>query len=265
MFIMTKIKRNMKMLAMLLVGSSVFYACTKDSSKPVTDDDSISCKDIRDENGVFTEIPNLSFESWYKGMGGGFEDPSPNCFWATANIGSIVDLGSLSKAPQTVFKVSDKDSVHHGNYAARLVTGTATIAGDNYVTAGAIAAGQFKARLGTPEEMVQSLVFGRKFNKKPKTVTGWYMYFPVESDSASAYCYVTKNLGGNKVDTLAFAKEVFYNKQDTYKQFTLNLEDIEETPDNIVIYFSSSEGGAKFEGQPGSTLYIDDLDITYYE
>ncbi len=264
---MIKVKSFIRIFFLVSTFSSVaFLSCKKENVKNTPPVEDVSCKNLRDSLGVFQDVPNLDFELWYKGMGGKYEDPAPSCFWATANIGSVVNLGTLAKAPETVFKVADKDSVHSGQYAARLVTGVALIAGKEYVTAGAIASGEFKAKIGTPEEMVQSLEFGKKFNKRPKTITGWYMYFPVEGDSASAYCYVTKNLGGNKVDTLGFSKELFYDEQNTYKQFKLSLDyKSNETPDNIVIYFSSSEGGDKFEGRAGSTLYLDDLHIEYHD
>jgi hypothetical protein len=38
---------------------------------------------------------------------------------------------------------------------------------------------------------------------------------------------------------------------------------VTETPENIVIYFSSSEAGDEFKGQVGNTLYIDEVKVGY--
>lgn len=261
MFIMTKIKRNMKVLAMLLVGSSVFYACTKDTSvKP-------SLCNIKEPTGeVFSTVPNLDFEDWYTGRSAitneTYYNPSPDGFWTTPNKGSG-DLG-VASAPVTVFRVEGNEA--YNGYAAKLKTGSGKLLGKDIITAGSIASGQFEI---DPYNPLNSLKFGRKFDRRPKSVTGYYKFTSVEQDSASAYCFVTKFDKENcRLDTLGFGRKIFYDadQTDEYKQFSFELDyKSDETPDNIVIYFSSSEGGAEFKGQPGNTLYIDEVEVDYHE
>jgi hypothetical protein len=235
------------------------FACKKDDPKTPP---SKECKD-KPTGTPFSDVPNLDFEDWYSGTSAGankqqYYNPSPSCFWATPNNGSG-DLG-LAKIPVPVFRVGG-DSAYSGNYALMLKTGEGELLGKKTLIAGTVASGNFQIDINNP---LQSLKFGKPFNKKPKTVTGYYRYFPVGGDSASAYCYVTKNLGGDKLDTIGIGRKIFYDQQNEYAQFSFDvIYKNEETHDNLVIYFASSEAGADFKGQVGNTLFIDEVTVGY--
>lgn len=242
--------------AFIIVG---VFACKKDTPEEEIPVGGCIGSDKRDT--IYSEIPNLDFENWYIGQGSKYLDPLPCNFWATPNEGSVFSIGTL-KAPVTVFRVG-ADSAYKGNYAAMLVTGIADLGLlGKKITAGAIVSGKFQVKISDP---LNSMEFGRSFNKKPKSVTGYYKYFPIDNDSASAYCYVTKNIGGGKVDTLGFGRQLFYDEKSTYTKFNFDLEyTSNEVPDRVVIYFTSSEAGDEFKGQVGNTIYIDNVTVDYH-
>lgn len=240
------------------------FACKKDKPEevkpPITD---VKCDEVKGADGIFTEIPNLDFEFWYSGKavgtGEAYFNPSPSCFWVTPN-NSSGNIGSFAKLPVVAFRVGG-DSAYSGKYAAMLKTGLGELLGEPKLIASTIASGIFAIDIKDP---FNSLQFGMKFIKKPKKVTGYYRYFPIEGDSASAYCYVTKKISGNKLDTLGFGRKLFYDQQDKYAPFEFDVVyKNEEIPDNVVIYFSSSEEGDIFEGQVGNTLFIDEVKVSY--
>lgn len=240
------------------------FACKKSEPEEVKPPTEIKCDDIKDSNGIFIEIPNLDFEVWNSGKTAGavpieYNNPAPSCFWATSNNGAG-DLGSIGKIPAPVFRVGG-DSAYSGKYAVMLKTSLGELFNEPKLIAGSVASGDFKIDIKDP---FNSLKFGKPFNKKPKTVTGYYRYFPIAGDSASAYCYVTKKISGNKIDTIGFGRKIFYTQQSEYAKFEFTVEyRSEESPDNLVIYFSSSEAGDEFKGQEGNTLFIDKVSVGY--
>lgn len=253
---------NTIVLSVLIIAG--VFACKKDTPKEIKPPTDIKCTEIKDSNGIFLQIPNLDFEIWYSGTTSGaqpiqYYNPSPSCFWATSNNGAG-DLGSIGKIPAPVYRVGG-DSAYSGKYAVMLKTSLGELFNAPKLIAGSIASGDFKIDITDP---FNSLKFGKPFNKRPKTVTGYYRYFPVGGDSASAYCYVTKKISGNKLDTIGFGRKLFYDLQDNYAQFQFDvIYKNEESPDNLVIYFASSEAGADFKGQVGNTLFIDEVTVGY--
>jgi hypothetical protein len=236
----------------------IIVGCTKiEIKKPVIEDNnnSVDCKSVQDANGIFTSIPNLDFEVWSFSDSKKYEEPDPNCFWTTPNkTKDIIPAFFVG-----VTKVGG-DSAYSGKYAAMLKTGKwGTI-----LAAATIASGTFAPNLSNP---LSSIKFGKPFKKKPKKVTGYYMYFPVGGDSCGMYCFVTKTktVGTKKVlDTLGFTRIVSTETVPAYRQFQMELVyDSDETPDNVVIYFASSEGGKDLKGQVGSTLFVDEVKVEY--
>lgn len=236
------------------------FACKKDEPK---NEPSKVCK-TAPKGEIFQDIPNLNFEEWYSGKSAGspsetYYNPSPQTFWATPNNGSG-DLGTLAKVPVVVFRVGG-DSAYSGNYAAMIKTSEGKVGDKRTLVAGSIASGVFEIDLKDP---FSSLKFGKPFVKRPKKVSGYYKYYPVAGDSASAYCYVTKIDANCVIDTIGFGRRLFYDLQDEYTKFEFDVEyKNSDIPQNVVIYFSSSEAGDKFEGQVGNTLFIDEVSVAY--
>ncbi len=235
-------------------------ACGKDEPDPEPPIDESNCNEIR-TNGIFNLVPNLDFESWSLPKGAKYIEPDPHCFWATPNRGSL-SIGETVVVPQTVFRVSG-DSVHSGKYAVMMKTEMGKLLGKDQLITGSITSGDFSVNISDP---LNSLKPGKRFNKRPKTVSGYYMFYQVLGDSSVVECYVTKNISGNQVDTLGRGRVLFKEPQNHYTQFSFDLiYTSEDTPDNIVIFFASSEDGDSFKGQPGNTLFIDNVKVDYHE
>jgi hypothetical protein len=235
------------------------FACKKESNTPEPPERLGDCIGNDKKDTTYTEIPNLGFEEWYLGQGNKYLDPLPCNFWTTPNQATLMEIGNI-KPPITVFRVG-KDSAYSGNYAAMLVSQKGVLP-IHQVTAATIASGVFKVDLN---DVLNTLKFGRPFHRRPKTVSGYYKYFPVSGDSASVYCFVTKGKGAT-LDTIGFGRKLFYDQQETYSKFEFDLEyKSEDTPENIVIYFSSSEAGDEFKGRPGNTVFFDDISVTYHD
>jgi len=254
-------KKFSLVLGIGLLGASMLSlnSCGKD--KEPDGGGGEGCKNTSTEP-IFDEIPNLDFEEWVSGSGVGtkYQNPAPANFWATPNNGSG-KIGTIAEVPVTVFKVGG-DSVYSGNAAVMLKTGSGMLSGKETVVAATVASGVFAIDITNP---LKSLSFGKRFNKRPKTVSGYYRYFPVSGDSASVYCFVTKLDKNCKPDTIGFGRKLFYDQQASYAKFEFDLEyKNTDTPDNIVIYFSSSEAGDDFKGQPGNTLFIDAVNVEYH-
>lgn len=252
--------RNFKTIVLSAFIVAGVFSCKK--NEPETPPSKV-CK-TAPTGEIFPEIPGLDFEDWYSGKGAGqnpetYYNPSPKEFWASPNNGSG-DLGTLAQVPVVVFRVGG-DSVYSGSYAAMLKTSEGKVGNKKTLVAGAIASGIFEIDIKDP---FNSLKFGKKFIKRPKTVTGYYKYYPVAGDSASAYCYVTKIDANCKIDTIGFGRKLFYDTQDEYAKFEFEVKyKSEDIPQNVVIYFTSSEAGDEFKGQVGNTLFIDEVSISY--
>lgn len=217
---------------------------------------SIICSEIQDATKKFyTSVPNLDFEYWKLSSSKKYHDPEPSCFWATPNKSRDI----INTIPATVYRVGN-DSAYSGKYAAMIRTGKWA----GLIVGGTIASGDFKPNLSNP---LQSISFGKGFKKRPKSISGYYKYYSVAGDSCSVYCFVTKqkSINGKKVtDTIGFANMISSETVTAYKKFDLPLKYKSlEIPDRIVIYFASSEAARDLKGQEGSTMFIDEVKLTY--
>ncbi len=248
--------RMIYMVLFAFVSVSVI-SCDKEEEpeeKEIVDN---SCDEIK-VDGVFTSIPNLDFDDWSLSKSKRYNEPIPTCFWATGNPATDISILG-NRAPVTVFKVGN-DSARTG-YAAMLQTSKFRVFSNQDVTAGGLASGNFKVNITDPGE---SLAFGKPFTQKIKKVSGYYKYFPGASekgvDSLGIYALMMMDQ-----ETLAIDKFISSDTAAEWTLFELNLRgDYAETPNKVSISFGSSEGGPKLRGEPGSTLFIDDVSVEYY-
>ena len=190
---------------------------------------------------------NLGLDSWVSVSG--YEEPANG--WSTLN--ALSDLAPL--APVTVTKTTDKYS---GTYAAKLETKKIPLV--NTLIGGLLATGFFDNNASPG----QNLKLGRPYTSSPKYFRGYYKYTSVSSDSADFFCAVTKwNSSSNRRDTLGVASYREYSTVPSYTQFSfkMNYTDSISTPDTIIMLFSSSGGAQNFQGQVGSTLYVDEINL----
>lgn len=143
---------------------------------------------------------------------------------------------------------------------------------------------------------LKSTEFGIPMDKEPIRVTGYYKYKPGEkftnskmeelpgrTDEASIYAifYRNEDENGNKV--MLYGDDVFTNENiisiaqvkslpatDEWTRFDMLFEGSDADPKilsslgyNLTLVFSSSKDGASFEGAIGSTLYIDEVKVSF--
>ena len=188
---------------------------------------------------------NGNLEGWQQSQSGLYDQPTGG-FWATLN--PLVDL----TGPVTVEKTTD---ACQGEFAAKLTTKNFT----SLLVAGFLASGTFnQLNLANP------LTIGKPFTQKPQTLSGCYKYVPVNGDSAALVSILTKwNSQTNSRDTIASAGGITAQPQANYTNFTYTYEYFsQETPDSIQIVFTSSADGANNNGQVGSALWVDNVELS---
>ncbi len=191
------------------------------------------------------QIPNGDFEDWSSDALNLYEFPSSG-WWSTLN--PLRTLGG----PVSVTKDAD---AYAGNYSARLETfeyGTLLVPG-------ILLSGTFNL-LNSPDFFTQ----GRPYTDKPAEFSGWYKYSPVQGDSAAIAVQVTKwNTTTLQRDTLAEAGIVITQAVPNWTQFILPLTySSAEIPDTLVVVATSSAAGDQLIGEIGSTLWVDEFDLT---
>ncbi len=187
---------------------------------------------------------NGNLEGWQQSQSGLYDQPTGG-FWATLN--PLVDL----TGPVTVEKTTD---ACQGEFAAKLTTKNFT----SLLVAGFLASGTFnQLNLANP------LTIGKPFTQKPQTLSGCYKYAPVNGDSAALVSILTKwNSQTNSRDTIASAGGITAQPQVDYTNFNYTYEYFsQETPDSIQIVFTSSADGANNNGQVGSALWVDNVEL----
>jgi hypothetical protein len=105
---------------------------------------------------------------------------------------------------------------------------------------------------------------------KPSKFKGYYKYEPVGADSCTALLLLSRwNTGAKKRDTVGYGKMVEYNAVSTYTPFEIPINYLESgSVDTMSLLIISSAGYnlvvfTASHGNPGSTMYVDDLTLDY--
>lgn len=200
-------------------------------------------------------LPNLNFERWISYVN--YSDPSPYRVWATAN--KTVDLDPATLFPTTL-KSTD---AHSGNFAAKMFS-TTELPGFNYLVTGNVTTGVFSPNLSQP---LKSMIIGVPYKSKPSAFSGWFKYTPGPGgiDSCEIRMTLTKwNSALGQKDTIGQALYRTTNTFDVYTEFNVSvIYRNQNQPDTIEVVFASSSAGGVFQGQNGSTLYIDDVSFIF--
>ena len=217
-----------------------------------------------------SNIPNGGLEDWYEVVVPGatnFHQPGvPN--WDNF-LFSLNELASIpppiGPGPVTVFRTDDKYS---GTYAAKLVSAPFQISDSVTVF--------IPGMLGTAKLYfagIKALIGKGCPGCRPLKVSGYYKAEPVNGDSCAVVILVSKwNSETHKKDTIGYGRFVEYNQVTTYTSFDVpvvyNPEMISAVPDSLTILAVSSAGfnavNFMFQvGQPGSTMYVDELMLEY--
>lgn len=202
-----------------------------------------------------TQISESGFNNWDTAPSGGWEEPSGG-MWATPN--ATIDAVPVFPPPPPTTKTTD---AIEGNFAARMETGEIF----SILAPGTLFVGEFEVNFTNP---IESAKFGKPFTDMPLRMTGSYKYQPIGGDSCDIYAVLWEwNTTTNSRDTIATCRlPIVDNKTPvtTYTAFDLPFTYRNgNTPDSMTIVFTSSFAGDQFEGQVGSTLFIDDVKLEY--
>lgn len=241
----------------------------------------ILCGDKTGETCIFTtepyvEIPNLNFDTWSQNGENWYPNSdAANSFWATGNEG-VTTIGSSNSVP-----VEGSDA--RTGKAAQLKTVTVALVG---YAAGNLLIGNYSTNL---DNMAASVQFGRDYNgARPIKLAGYYKYIPGTSMNKNGKIPSDRTLAVDECDIYVklwsgdnmIAEAHFVTNQtiSEYTRFELPIEytDKNKRPDKITIVATSSRYGGEFEGSgmfgtkvvgqlaEGSTLWVDDFELSYY-
>lgn len=225
----------------------------------------------------FVEIPNMNLNIWSQSGDGKNWYPNAdasNSYWATGNEG-VTTLGSANSIP-----VEGADA--YNGKSAKLTTVKISVAG---YAAGNLLIGDYETNMF---DMASSVKFGRPYNgARPVKLSGYYKYKPGTSMNPDGKIPTDRKLAVDECDIYIMlwsgsekiAESHFVTNQTVseYTKFELPIEYTVTTkrPDKITIVATSSRYGGEFEksgmfekvvGQvsEGSTLWVDDFELSYY-
>ncbi|MDR0606227.1 MAG: PCMD domain-containing protein [Bacteroidales bacterium] len=216
----------------------------------------------------YTQAENITdggFENCWvtkQGTSGTYEDFNDNYYFNSLNIFSNLLSALGGTADLTAFK--DSVDVLEGKYALKLVSGNLQVMGNTLFLPGAMGNITLQPVAGMPPI---SLTLGHPFTSRPVAIKGWHKYIPVDGDSAAIEISLKKN--GTIIGS---GKQIITSKISSWSQFSVPVNYTSANkPDTIIIIFSAS---AKYDftdlttlmqcdGQVGSALYLDDLELDY--
>lgn len=266
----------------------------QDFSKPVT-------YTVTSEDGITTttytvsvagKMQKYSLDEWVnKGTGkAAYQTPYPDDKLATSSAGAsyLALFGYTDEFPV----VPTEDAVK--GMAAKLTTkNTSDISLAPAITSGSLYTGRFAI---DPFNQLNSTKFGIMCDKKPLLFNGYYKYTPgelfldgsdkkniVEHPELTDECSIKGVLYevadesetltglniGNSEKIVAVASLADGTAKAEYTPFSLEFKFLTgKTYDSTKLYklaliFSSSSKGDAFQGAPGSTLYIDELEVVF--
>ena len=224
----------------------------------------------------------------------------PTYCWATGNSGSALTKNGSKPEEFPVYSTPD-GKVGRGVCLNTQSAGALGEWMKKPIAAGSLFLGKFMIDYVLTDAL-KSTQFGVPNGKEPVRITGWYKYkpgekftdmdmkeYPDRKDEASIYAVFYRNtddkgesyvLDGHAVEDLdklldnpqvyKVARVASLPATDTWTQWEMFFEG-KDAPDDIVaaqgcnlaLVFSSSKRGAQFEGAVGSTLYIDEVEVSY--
>lgn len=220
--------------------------------------------------------------------------------WATGNSGTALLLNGSKPADFPTYSTPD-GYVGKGVCLNTQSSGSLGAMFSKPIAAGSLFLGKFLIE-HVLSDALKATQFGVPNGKEPVRITGWYKYKPGELftdkdmkviegrvDEASIYAVFYRNtddtgnsytLDGHAVADLdklldnpqvyKVARVASLPATDTWTQWEMFFEG-KDAPDTIVeamgcnlaLVFSSSKSGAQFEGAVGSTLYVDEVQVSY--
>lgn len=239
------------------------------------------------------QMPNMGFDQWNTTDGVVYPnaDQGDNYWWDSGNKGA--KLGGKTPTSQEVSFLATDDA--ENTSAARLETLNAVIA----MAGGNVFSGHF----GSVQGLGAEVFFGRPFESRPLTLSGYYSYSPVtinnvnppdgvelpfdasaiagQSDRCHIFVYVTawdgpyrvnttehRYLDVNDPDVLGYGELIDeVGTGGEYKQFTINIKYREDKrnvkPTYCAVVAVASQYADYFTGGIGSLMYVDEFSFGY--
>ena len=222
-------------------------------------------------------------------------------FWASGNAGFALSLFSGAGPKQFPTYMSENGFEGNGVRLKTMYAGDLGKGMGKPIAAGNLYLGRFMVEYAAMDPL-KATEFGVQWDRDPVRITGYYKYkpgpeftnvkmevIPDRIDEASIYAVFYNNVdpNGNLYflygDDVADLDKIIDNPQvykvarvsslpptDQWTRFEMFFEgrDVPEEAVankncNLAIVFSSSKNGAQFEGAIGSTLYIDEVEVSY--
>ncbi len=215
--------------------------------------------------------------------------------WATGNPGAAI-IASYGSAPES-FPTFSTDNGYVGKGVCMNTQGTGSLGQmmNKPIAAGNLFLGKFNVNqvLLNP---LKTTEFGIAMSRVPVRVTGYYRYqpgpeftnakkeiVPGRVDEASIYAVFFRNTDANGNSIVLYGDDVMTNPliakiaqvkslpaTDEWTRFEMFFEGgdvdnalLDAQGYNLTLVFSSSKNGDNFEGAIGSTLYIDEVEISF--
>lgn len=221
----------------------------------------------------------FDFERWQSFEGGAYEHP--NGGWSSCNVGMVVSKKFTGKPNR--YPVRKSSDAHGGRYAAEISTEELGVQGRS-IASGALFLGSFNGAVVMSDEL-SAPQFGIAWGGgQPANFSGWYKYkaggqmvdkagSPIAGEDRPAIYaifYYGETLtakdvhGSDRIISIARVTEM-QNGGD-WTRFDIPFEPKRDVPAGqqlkYSIVLSSSTDGDRFHGAVGSTLLVDDLEIT---
>ena len=222
-------------------------------------------------------------------------------FWASGNAGFALSLFSGAGPKQFPTYMSENGFEGNGVRLKTMYAGDLGKGMGKPIAAGNLYLGRFMVEYAAMDPL-KATEFGVQWDRDPVRITGYYKYkpgpeftnvkmevIPDRIDEASIYAVFYNNIDPNGSQYFLYGEEladldkIIDNPQvykvarvsslpptDQWTRFEMFFEgrDVPEEAVankncNLAIVFSSSKSGAQFEGAIGSTLYIDEVEVSY--
>jgi len=219
-----------------------------------------------------------SFENWSYNDKDGYDYLS-DLNWTSGNVGISTALQILGKGNS--YPTKKTDGKEGKAVLLETIEGGTVFGRDMPILSGNFFLGNFNTTKMISDELAAT-EFGKLYFAKPKKVTGWYKY-EASNDNCDIYAafYQASDANGNEIiltakdnldeRSLAYARVQDCSATgDDFLPFELNFDNYKSEPDfetynyKLVITFASSKGGATFEGNIGSKLTVDEVEIEDY-
>ncbi|MCX6140821.1 MAG: PCMD domain-containing protein [Candidatus Kapabacteria bacterium] len=197
------------------------------------------------------QIPNAGLEEWtlFKGSGVYKDYEEPKEGWTSGN-------GVIHVAPGSDPVCEKVTNAHSGTYAAKLTT--RSIFGQ--IASGSLFLGTFALDFANPASSAHR---GIPYSgATPIAFRGYYIFRPVNGDSAAIYAMFTRWDGTKRV-LLGEARRLIKTETAAWKEFSVEVPSFDQLPDSMSVVAASSAAGENFKGSVGSTLLVDDFSFSW--